>query len=123
MFKMDGKTYGCTEEGLCLIGGDTDDGVPIIPVIEGPLTDLGSGAFKSLRRAAISGPSVAGAELSVRLDSGPWRKAAPYPGGVFGIGRDGMGRSFQFRIEGDGTPLEITAVDVGVMFHGGRFRG
>lgn len=122
-FSMGGVVYGCSPEGLFVLGGDDDAGAPIIPVIEGPKTDAGSDAFKRLRNATVAGPRTEGLTLSVRLDDGDWREAVPQRGGRYMIGRDGAGRAMQWRIESDGSEAEITSVTLGALLLGNKARG
>lgn len=121
-FTLDGQVYGCAPDGLYRIEDAATD--PACgPVIEGPRTDAGSDAYKRLRGATVTGRGIEGLTLSTRTGDGDWREALALGHGRFACGRDSVGREFQWRVAGDGSDFEITAVILDVLNLGRGARG
>lgn len=110
-----GAVLAADGQGLCRLGGDTDDGRPIAAALDMPPVTPDADAPVRVRDIRVRGRLEDGLCATLSVDGGPPRRiplAAVADGseGRFPVGRDGQGRVWRLGIEDrDGRGFAITA--------------
>jgi len=117
--RVGGVVLAADGQGLCRLGGDTDDGRPIAAVLDMPPIRPDPAAPVRIRDVRVRGRMRGGMRLRLAADGGQPRRMTLGPvaeggEGRFPVGRDGAGRVWSVGLENkDGGDFVIEELTLG----------